>query len=148
MIGSLCKDFVTLTTSLLELLWSEIGLYLSINSEEVLVNTVFQVTDQQKTVFSSLHRPIFCFVGLRNQGCQIYYKSRGKNKKSGWPKLGFKNQKKNNRTWFCIQKRKKMMRMLGFSGTRSLLQLMAIDMNSKSFFYHNLLLKSKGQDLS
>jgi hypothetical protein len=32
-------------------------------------------------------------VGLFNQGCQIYYKSRGKKKKSGWPKLGFKNQK-------------------------------------------------------
>ena len=93
MIGWLCKDFVTLTTSLLELLWSDIGQWLSINSKEVLGNTVFQVTDQEKTVFSSLHRPIFCFVGLFNQGCQIYYKSRGKEKKSGWPKLGFKNQK-------------------------------------------------------
>ena len=51
MIGWLCKDFVTLTTSLLELLWSEIGLCLSINSEEVPGEQFFKSQTNKKLFF-------------------------------------------------------------------------------------------------
>ena len=51
MIGWLCKDFVTLTTSLLEFLWSYIGLYLSINFEEVPGKQFFKSQTNKKLFF-------------------------------------------------------------------------------------------------